>query len=75
MTYHFFVQANGFYWIEPYACAEDDDYRDLAMIARDGPIRAKPIAAPLPVESKTKPALASLTCIAAVDHRLGSAYR
>lgn len=55
--------------------AEDDDWRDLAMIARDGPIR--PAAAPIPaaVEVTAKPALASLVRIAAMSHQLGSDFR
>jgi hypothetical protein len=53
-------------------CAEDDDYRDLEMIARDGP--AKPVApkaTTVAQEATAHPAIAGLTFLGRVDHRLG----
>jgi hypothetical protein len=49
----------------------DAAFANHAMIARDGPARPAAVSVtPIP-QCTSKPAIAGLTCLAAVDHRFG----
>jgi hypothetical protein len=67
----YFADAQESEWVS-LGCTKGDHPADLAMIARDGIAAPKPAVVALPAAPTAHKAIAGLTFLGAVDHRLGA---